>query len=262
MKHVVMFSGGVGSWAAGRRVVDEHGTADVTLLFTDTLIEDEDLYRFLDDAARDLGVPVTRIAEGRTPWDVFFDVKFLGNSQIDPCSRILKREMAERWLKEHCDPLDTQVYVGIDWTEQHRYTTLAERHAGKGWTYLAPLCDPPLTMKLQMIDALRARGIAPPRLYRMGFSHNNCGGFCIKGGHGHFALLLQHMPERYRYHEAKEQEIREYLGKDVSILADRVEGGPKKPLTLKAFRERVEAGFEFDRFDLGACNCFVGTEDT
>ena len=51
---VVMFSGGVASWMAARRIVDEGG--DPVLLFTDTLIEDPDLYRFLDDAATDLGV--------------------------------------------------------------------------------------------------------------------------------------------------------------------------------------------------------------
>ncbi len=201
MKHVVMFSGGIGSWAAAKRVAAEHGTNDLTLLFTDTLIEDEDLYRFLDDAAVNIGVPITRIAEGRDPWQVFFDVRFLGNSRVDPCSRVLKREMAGRWLKDNCDPLDTEVYVGIDWTEEHRFTTLAERRGVEGWTYLAPLCDPPLTMKLQMIDALKAEGIRPPRLYAMGFSHNNCGGFCVKAGQGHFALLLQHLPDRYAYHE-------------------------------------------------------------
>lgn len=257
MRHVVMFSGGVGSWMAAKRVAGRYGTADLTLLFTDTLIEDEDLYRFLDEAAANIGVPVTRIAEGRDPWQVFFDERFLGNSRVDPCSKILKRQLAARWLDRHCDPLDTHVYVGIDWTEAHRFTTLQARRAGDGWTYEAPVCEPPLVVKLQMLDALRAEGIEPPRLYRMGFSHNNCGGFCVKAGQGHFALLLQHMPGRYAYHEAKEQEIRAFLGKDVSILTDRTGDGKKKPLTLRVFRERIEAGFEFDRFDVGGCGCFV-----
>ncbi len=56
---VVMFSGGVGSWLAARRVADAHGTDGLVLLFADTLMEDEDLHRFLDDAARNIGVPVT-----------------------------------------------------------------------------------------------------------------------------------------------------------------------------------------------------------
>lgn len=48
---MVQFSGGIGSWSAARRVVAEHGTEDLILLFSDTLIEDQDLYRFLDEAA-------------------------------------------------------------------------------------------------------------------------------------------------------------------------------------------------------------------
>ncbi len=50
--HVVMFSGGAGSWAAAKRIA----ARPLTLLFADTLIEDGDLYRFLDDAAADVGV--------------------------------------------------------------------------------------------------------------------------------------------------------------------------------------------------------------
>jgi hypothetical protein len=39
---IVMFSGGIGSWAAAKRVAERHGTDNLTLLFTDTLIEDGD----------------------------------------------------------------------------------------------------------------------------------------------------------------------------------------------------------------------------
>lgn len=44
---LVLFSGGIGSWAAAHRTIARG--YDVELLFTDTRIEDEDLYRFLDD---------------------------------------------------------------------------------------------------------------------------------------------------------------------------------------------------------------------
>ena len=47
-EHVVMFSGGVGSWMAARRVAERHGTADLTLLFADTLIEDANSNGSLD----------------------------------------------------------------------------------------------------------------------------------------------------------------------------------------------------------------------
>src|ERR1700743_2722315 len=107
MKHVVMFSGGLGSWAAAKRVAAQHGTADMVLLFTDVRMEDKDLYRFLGEAAANVGVPVTVLMEGRNPWHVFFDERFLGNSRVDPCSKILKRQTADNWLIANCDPADT-----------------------------------------------------------------------------------------------------------------------------------------------------------
>lgn len=102
---VVFFSGGVSSWVLAKRVAAKHGTASLKLLFTDTLIEDEDLYRFLVEAAVNVGVSWSG-SRRRTPWEVFKDVRMLGNSQFDPCSRVLKREPATKWVKENYpDPL-------------------------------------------------------------------------------------------------------------------------------------------------------------
>lgn len=91
-----MFSGGICSWAAARRVAATYGKENLTLLFADTLIEDEDLYRFLEEASADVGVPVTRVADGRTPWEVFRDNRFIANSRVDICSRVLKREVCDK----------------------------------------------------------------------------------------------------------------------------------------------------------------------
>lgn len=260
MKHVVMFSGGIGSWMCAKRVVAKHGTDNLVLLFMDTLMEDEDLYRFIDQAAANVGVPLTVVTEGRTPWQVFFDVRFLGNSRVDPCSRILKRQLADKWLRENCEPADTIVYVGIDWSEVNRYTKLQKLHSQQGWRYEAPLCDPPYLDKGQMLIQLEiVEGIKAPRLYAMDFSHNNCGGFCIKAGQGHFANLLRHLPERYAFHETKEQDIRLLLG-NVSIMSDRRGDNEKKPFTLRDLRLRIEAGAKIDHEEIGGCGCF--TEET
>ena len=258
VNHVVMFSGGVGSWATARRLRDTVNPEQLTLLFADTLMEDEDLYRFLDEAAADVGGDLVKVAEGRDPWKVFFDSRFLGNHRIDPCSRILKRDLLRKWLEENCDPAETVVYLGIDWSEEHRFTK-AQKHWAP-WDCRSPLCDPPYRMKQEFLDDLSFRGIRPPRLYEMGFPHNNCGGFCVKAGQAHFRLLLKTMPERYAYHEAKEQELREFLGKDVAILTDRSggrSGAARRPMTLREFREREE----FDGDDWGGCSCFMPEED-
>ena len=254
MKRIVMFSGGVSSWAAARRVADIHGTEGMVLLFADVKMEDEDNYRFVAEAAANIGVPITTIADGRNPWQVFRDERMMGNSRVDLCSRILKRELLDRWIRENCKPEETRCYTGIDWTEEHRHTRLAARRLP--WIYEAPLCEKPLMDKRAQIAALKTVGIEPPRLYAMGFGHANCGGFCVKAGQGHFANLLKQMPERYAWHEEREREMRAFLGKDVSILKDRA-GGNAKTLTLEALRLRIEAKSEVDMFDIGGCGCAV-----
>lgn len=270
MKAVVQFSGGVGSWAAAKRTVERFGAENTTLLFADTLIEDADLYRFLDDAERNVGVPITRIADGRTPWQVFRDVKFIGNTRVDPCSLILKRDLLRSWIDEHCDPSDTVVVLGIDWTEEHRLRRAQPRW--EPWELWAPMCDEPLIDKPDVLAWLRDEGIEPPRLYALGFPHNNCGGFCVKAGQAQFKLLLDRMPERYLAHELEEEATRVHIGKDVSILRDRsrsgiaeheaehgpIEGQVDKtvPLTLRRFRERLGVNAaDYDAEEWGGCGC-------
>jgi len=247
-----MFSGGVTSWAAARRIADEHGTGALVLLFADTRMEDEDTYRFLPEAAADIGAPLVTVADGRDPWQVFRDERFLGNARVDPCSKILKRELLRRWVEAHLDPADTVVVLGLDWTEGDRLTTNRARWAP--WPVRYPLAERPYRFKHQWLDRLRAAGVEPPRLYRLGFDHNNCGGACVKAGQASWALLLEAMPERYAAHERREQELRDYLGKDVAILRDRT-GGRTRPLTLREFRERRQAGWQCDLFDRGGCGC-------
>lgn len=143
------------------------------------------------------------------------------------------------------------VYLGIDWTEMHRY----ERAKGywSPWTVRAPLCEDPTWDSDKVLAWLIREGLEPPRLYAMGFAHNNCGGFCIKAGHGHFKNLLEKLPERYAYHEGREEQMRARIG-NVAILRDRT-GGKTTPLSLRDLRLRVEAGAAVDADDIGGCNC-------
>ncbi|WP_373067576.1 hypothetical protein [Gemmatimonas sp.] len=254
-KAVVQYSGGVGSWGSALRAVERFGRDNVTLLFADVLMEDEDLYRFLEETEADIGIEITRLSDGRNPWQVFRDVKFVGNTRIDPCSKILKRDLLRQWIDDHCDPAETLVVLGIDWTEDHRLHRAAPRW--EPFTLWAPLCDEPYIDKVDLVEELKARGVQIPRLYTMGFPHNNCGGFCVKAGQAQFKKLLDEMPERYKFHEQQEQETRVHLGKDVAILRDR-RGGTTKPMTLKAFRERIGVDdTDYDAEEWGGCGCAI-----
>lgn len=258
VRRLCLFSGGLVSWATAKRVVQKHGTEGVVLLFADTMMEDEDLYRFIVEAAANVGVPLTRIADGRTPWEVMRDERIIGGGMTgaDPCSKLLKRQLLDRWQRENCGP-ETVSYVGLDWTEEHRLARMRKRMPERKWE--APMTDPPYMSKPQMMAWLKEEGIEAPRLYKLGFPHNNCGGFCIKAGQAHFALLLRTMPERYAYHEGKEEEMRQMLGKDYAVLREQT-NGVKRPLTLRKLRERIESQGSFDAFDWGGCGCAIDAE--
>lgn len=247
---VVLFSGGISSWAAARRLVDAHGTSGIVLLFTDTLTEDRDLYRFLYEAAADIAAPLEMVAEGRDIWQVFRDERMLGNARIDPCSRILKREQSRRWIENHAP--DAAIVIGYDWDEGHRLEQFAAAWSPR--QVIAPLMDKPYLSRTDKLALARSHGLRPPRLYDLGFAHNNCGGGCVKAGIGHFAHLLKVLPDVYATWEANEQRMRDQLG-EVSILRDR-SGGTTDTLTLRDLRVRIEAGQPIDLWDIGGCDCF------
>lgn len=279
MRCVVFFSGGLSSWAAAKRAAAKYGAENVTLLFTDTLIEDPDLYRFLDEAAENVGARLVRLSEGRTPWQGFRDEKVIGNTRIDPCSKILKRKIAEKWLEQNFVPAETVLVFGVSWDEAHRYESepdpktgkrrgVKHRYADLGWPHVeAPLLDSPWLTAWDVRAWARLEGLTVPRLYSLGFSHNNCGGFCVKAGEGHFAHLLKTLPEVYAKHEAEEEAFNATRPgrKRQTVLAPEREINGKRqrvPISLREFREQVEAKSPaINLFDVGGCDCFYPTED-
>lgn len=220
--HLVQFSTGVASAEVAWRVVAEHGAENVTLLTADTRVEDEDNWRFGREVVGRLGCEWVILADGRTPMEVGRDRKCVPNNRMAVCSQILKRELLNNHIAEKYEPAETIIYLGYDWTEDHRVK--AARSHWEPWTVEFPLTQAPHMWKEQILGLFRERGIEPPRLYGYGFQHANCGGACVRGGQAQWSLLLQVNRTRYLDWEAEEETSREQLGKDVSILRDRTEG--------------------------------------
>lgn len=259
--HVVMFSSGAASWAAARRVADKYGTENLYLVFSDVKGnnpsphsgEDEDNYRFLYEAHANIGGQLIVLNEGRDIWQVFRDDKYIGNSRLANCSRLLKQKPARDWLNANCLPQDTIIYVGIDWTESDRLDSIERNY--RPYEVDAPLLWPPYPFpsKPDIIQMLATHNIRPPRLYDLGFAHANCGGFCVRSGLAHLKNLYTKMPERYAYHEEQEQITREALGKPVTVYRQK-----GQPITMKQFREQLEAeSDDTDPNDIGGCGCFI-----
>lgn len=210
------------------------------------------------------------LVEGRDPWEVFRDERYLGNTRADPCSKYGKREMLDKWRALACDPAVDVFLVGIGDHEKHRFhggkgrPGIRARMAALGWNYEAPLIavddaahDAPSGTLHLAYSPLDQLGLRPPRLYAKGYMHNNCGGFCVKAGLAHWQNRWRVDPERYAYDAMMERKIRNYLttGK-ATILRDR-RGGKTKPLSLDAFAERCAGPtIEYQPGESG-CGCMV-----
>jgi len=127
VKHIIMYSGGLVSFGAAKVVIDLYGRENAYALFADVKNEHPDSYRFLEESTDKLGIPLVKIEDGRDVWTLFMDQKFVGNSLVDLCSRILKRELMDKHLFAHFKPHECISHVGIDISEIHRYERLRPR---------------------------------------------------------------------------------------------------------------------------------------
>ena len=266
MKYIVNVSSGLASAEALERTIMRAGKECTIGIFADVkghstsphAGEDADNYRFLADIERWFGLSIVRIVEGRDIWQVMFDERSMtlpvGKSKLAKCSIKLKREPIDRWVAEHYTPDECVLVAGLDWSEPHR---IADFEAAKApYRCWFPLDEPPYMDKCHLAEKWQARGIQPPALYEVGFSHANCGGFCVKAGQAHFALLYRTNKERYLYHAEKEAQFRREINSRVTILRDR-RGGKTKPMSLYEFAARLDRGEAYDQDEWGGCGCFA-----
>ncbi len=96
--------------------------------------------------------PITRVADGRTPWQLFHDVHYFGNSRIAPCTVTLKIRPCRRWLDAHADPASTSLYIGLDATSRDHSRAPAIATGWRPWTTRFPMLDPPHVSKQEQLD--------------------------------------------------------------------------------------------------------------
>lgn len=240
MKHIISVGGGLSStMELPRRVLAVADKADCRFVMARLPNEDPDVWRLCDAVSADLGITIEYIGLNRDPWAIFHEEGMIGNSRVDPCSRRLKREVLAAWMAEHCDPADTTLYLGITAGEIERMIAIRANWTRAGWRVAAPLADDLTITREYLMDACQARYGFVPRLYLMGFSHNNCGGACVKAGQAEWARLLWYLPDVYAWWEAQETAFRAATGKAVAILRDR-RGGVTRPWPLAAFRAYMQ----------------------
>ena len=257
MQHIVSLSGGSASAVAADRVLKKYGSENVTLWFADTLWEDEDLYRFLDDLEDRWEKQIVRFTDGRNPLQVAEDEKLIPNSLIAPCSHILKQVPFKKFLNTHEKPLT--VHLGLDWSEEHRHAKPKEIYEGiEGVSVDFPLMWEPLPY-MGYTKTIEKWGIKIPRLYKMGFPHNNCGGRCVRQGASEWIRLMKHFPERFN--QVKEWEkVNQTPGtpRENRTILKQTQNGISEPISLAELEKKNETS-QIDMFvtkgDSYGCFC-------
>lgn len=214
--HIIFFSGGKSSFAVADYVKEKHPEDNIVLYFTDTCWEDEDLYRFINEASDKLQLPMLTHSRGITPPQLMVQQKFMSNNRAGTCSKELKMKVAARYLKKGIIPeiekwhnkhfLKSEnfvegatLYFGISFEEMHREEPI--RANWKPFKVAMPLIE-----NIIDNDSILAKyNIKQPRLYDMQFTHNNCKGRCVKAGQGHFKNLI--MKDFETFNELMEQEL-------------------------------------------------------
>lgn len=258
MNYVMSLSGGVASAVAADRAIQRYGRDVVRLRFADTSWEDEDLYRFLGDLQIRWGGQLECYRDGRTPLEVAEDRQIIPNSQIAPCSSVLKSQPFMEWDRGSLKPLT--VLLGLDWRELHRVERMQAKYApmaDEGMFVDFPLLWKPYEFR-PYVEVVESWGIEMPRLYRYGFKHNNCGGRCVKQGIREWLRLRDVFPDRFAEVRDWEQEQRAKGGARATfaIARDRA-GGQSQPLTLAEIEARESPDDEVVQDDIFSCMCAV-----
>lgn len=214
--HIIFFSGGKSSFAAADYVKTNFPDGNILLYFTDTLIEDDDLYRFILEGSDKLELPLLIHSRGLTPAQLMVKQRFMANSRVGTCSKELKMKVSADYLKKGIVPeiekwhnkhflkhedfiSDATLYFGISFEEMHREQPIRENW--KPFKVEMPLIENVIDNN----ETLKKYNIRQPRLYDMQFAHNNCKAKCVKAGQGHFKNLLK--KDKTTFMELMEQEI-------------------------------------------------------
>lgn len=219
---IVFFSGGRASFAAADYVKETYPDANILLYFNDVQWEHEDLYRFIYEAADSLELPMLIHSAGINPIQLMFEKKLVFNNRMPDCSKYLKMRVASDYLKKGIVPkiekwhnkhflkqddfkTNATLILGIDFMESHRSGPISKNW--KPYNVQFPLIE----NFIDYNEVLERHSISTPEMYTLSFSHNNCGGKCVRAGTGHYLNLFQKMPDVFHKHMEQEHYLKLYV---------------------------------------------------
>jgi hypothetical protein len=248
---IVSASGGLGSTEAWKRTVERYGKENTVVVFADVkgdgrthtyfspmpeflldLLheryggESRDTYRFLWQLSHHFDTPINVVKyKSNSIFTTFAERRAFrihaGGAFVCPASQKNKRVAIANWIKENYGDEEITMVLGMGWDEEHRTKNAQywwSKVMGREIPVWAPNAEKPYADNMSISAWLMELGIEIPSAYKIGLSHNNCGGGCTQAGLSHWAKLYFERREVYLYWAEMERQLQVYMGKFVTIL--------------------------------------------
>jgi len=170
--------------------------------------EHEDNLKFLKAFEDKLGIDVEIIMNEKyqgSIYNVFDGVKFIKGPSGAPCTRLLKKEVRKKYQRHD----DLQVFGYTKEEEDRANRFLDANNDVRAWF---PLLEKNIS-KAQCLEFIKDMGIELPRMYKLGYSNNNCIG-CVKGGMGYWNAIRVDFPDVFNRMAQQERSLNHALLKD------------------------------------------------
>jgi len=185
---VVWFSCGAASAIASKLAVKKYNNCEI--VYCDAGGEHESNYQFLKDVENWIGKEITILKSKKynSHFEVFEQTKYLQGIQGARCTTELKKKLR----LEYQQPDDIHIFG---------YTVEEKKRAEKFENYNPELfvdwilIEKGIT-KDNCLGMLWQSGIKLPKMYDLGYNHNNCIG-CVKGGMGYWNKIRKDFPEHF-----------------------------------------------------------------
>ena len=197
-RSVVWFSCGASSAVAAKYAVKKYDNCEV--VYCDTGGEHSSNKQFLKDCEDWIGKDITILKNEKYEdhFDVFEKEKYLYGHAGSRCTLELKKKLRIKYQ----EPDDIHIF-GYTLEEQNRANKFENFNPELFVDWI--LIDKQLN-KNDCLGIIWQSGIKLPKLYDMGYDHNNCIG-CIKGGMGYWNKIRKDFPGHFKRMAKIEREI-------------------------------------------------------
>jgi len=196
---------GGGSAVATMYAVKKYENCEV--VYCDTGGEHPSNHKFLLDIQKEIGKKITILKNDKYKdhFDVFEKTRYLNGIKGARCTTELKKKLRIKYQR----PDDIHIF-GYTLEEKNR----AERFESFNpelkvdWV----LIEKGIT-KENCLGILWQKGIKLPKMYDLGYNHNNCIG-CVKGGMGYWNQIRKDFPEHFKKMSEIERKINHSIFRD------------------------------------------------